>query len=309
MMRSALQDPQSGLVASHDRSAGASAVFALSTLLNIALVIAQVIFGLLAHSTALLADATHNFGDVLGLLLAWAAHLLATHSPTERYTYGFRSTSIFAALLNAVVLLVATGAIVWEAIQRLFEPQMVAGPTVIVVAGIGIVVNGLSAWMFTGGHQHDLNIRGAYLHLLADAATSFGVVLAAGLIILTGWLWVDPAASLAISGVIVWGSWGLLRKAVDMSLQAVPPDIELAAVRNYLESLPGVAQVHDLHIWSMSTTETALTCHIVMPRGHPGGNFLAQIETELLERFRIHHPTIQIELGDHECKLAPPHTV
>jgi cobalt-zinc-cadmium efflux system protein len=309
MMRRALHDPESGLVASHDPSAGASAVFALSTLLNLALVIAQVIFGLLAHSTALLADATHNFGDVLGLLLAWAAHLLARHSPTERSTYGFRSSSIFAALLNAVVLLVATGAIVWEAIQRSFEPQMVAGPTVIVVAGVGIVVNGLAAWMFTGGHQHDLNIRGAYLHLLADAATSFGVVLAAGLIVLTGWLWVDPAASLVISGVIVWGTWGLLRKAVDMSLQAVPPDIELAAVRNYLESPPGVAQVHDLHIWSMSTTETALTCHIVMPRGHPGSNFLARIETELLERFRIHHPTIQIELGDRGCKLAPPHTV
>ncbi len=309
MMRRALHDSESELIASHHTFAGASAAFALGTLLNLALVIAQVVFGLLAHSTALLADATHNFGDVLGLLLAWAAHLLARRSPTERYTYGFRSSSIFAALLNAVLLLVATGAIAWEAVQRLFEPQTVAAPTVIVVAGAGIAVNGLTAWLFAGGHQHDLNIRAAYLHLLADAATSFGVVLAAGLIVLTGWQWVDPAASLVISAVIVVGTWGLLRKAADMSLQAVPSEIEFATVRNYLESLPGVAQVHDLHIWSMSTTETALTCHLVMPHGHPGSNFLAQIDAGLLSRFRIHHPTIQIELGDHDCKLAPPHTV
>jgi cobalt-zinc-cadmium efflux system protein len=282
--------------------------FAIGAVLNVALVIVQVTYGLLANSTALLADAAHNFGDVLGLLLAWGAHVLARWYPTERYTYGFRSTSILAALLNAMTLLVATGAIAWEATQRLFDPQPVAGLTVIIVAAGGIVINGVTAWLLMGG-ERDLNVRGAYLHMVADAAVSAGVVAAGALILLTGWTWIDPASSLVIAGVIVWGAWGLLRQSINMSLQAVPSDIDPADVRSYLANLPGVIDVHDLHIWSMSTTETALTCHLVMPNGYPGGEFLTRTDAELRYRFHIHHPTIQIELGDQECRLAPAHVV
>lgn len=283
--------------------------FAIGTLLNVALVAIQVVYGILAHSTALLADAAHNSGDALGLLLAWGAHVLARSYPTERYTYGFRSTSILAALLNSVILLIATGAIAWEAIQRLLEPQAVEGFTVVVVAGIGILINGLTAWMLTAERRRDLNIASAYLHMVADAALSGGVVLAGIVIAMTGWHWVDPLASLAISGVIVWGTWGLLRSSVDMSLQAVPAGLEPAAVRRYLASLPGVSEVHDLHIWPMSTIETALSCHLVMPQGYPDSGFFMRIEAELLHRFHIQHPTIQVELGDQACKLAPEQVV
>jgi len=283
--------------------------FAIGTLLNVALVAVQVVYGILAHSTALLADAAHNSGDALGLLLAWGAHVLASSYPTERYTYGFRSTSILAALLNSVILLIATGAIAWEAIQRLLEPQAVAGFTVVVVAGIGILINGLTAWMLTAQRHGDLNVASAYLHMLADAALSGGVVLAGLVIAMTGWQWVDPVASLAISGVIVWGTWGLLRRSVDMSLQAVPPGVEPAAVRCYLASLPGVVEVHDLHIWPISTIETALSCHLVMPQGYPDSGFFLGVEAELLHRFHIQHPTIQVELGDQACKLAPEQVV
>jgi len=283
--------------------------FAVGTVLNVALVVIQVFYGILAHSTALLADAAHNSGDALGLLMAWSAHVLARKYPTERYTYGFRSTSILAAFLNAMILLIATGAIAWEAIQRLLEPQAVAGLTVIAVATIGIVINGLTAWMLMAGRHGDLNIRGAYLHMLADASVSAGVVIAGVVIVLTGWQWIDPAVSLVISGVIVWATWGLLRSSVDMSLQAVPSGIEPAKIRDYLENLPGVSEIHDLHIWPMSTTETALTCHLVMPQGHPRGDFFTRVDAELLGRFHIHHPTIQVELGDQHCKLAPAHVV
>ena len=283
--------------------------FAVGTLLNGGLVFTQIIFGVLAHSTALLADAAHNFGDVLGLLLAWSASVAVRWHPTERYTYGFRSSSILAALLNAVILLVATGAIAWEAIQRLFEPHPVAGLTVMVVAAIGIVINGLTAWMLMAGRHGDLNIKGAYLHMLGDAAVSVGVVIAGLAILLSGWNWIDPSASLVISGVIVWSTWGLLRSSLNMSLQGVPSGIEPGEVRSYLERLPGVAEVHDLHIWPMSTTETALTCHLIMPAGHPSGDFFILVEAELHERFRIQHPTIQIELGERPCKLAPAHIV
>jgi cobalt-zinc-cadmium efflux system protein len=294
----------------HDRaptSFGAS--FAIGTVLNLALVLVQVIYGFLANSTALLADAAHNLGDALALILAWGAYVLARKYPTERYTYGFRSTSILAALINAVSLLVVTGAIAWEAIQRLLEPHAVAGWTVTVVAMIGVVINGLTALMLTAGRHGDLNIRGAYLHMLADASISAGVAVAGLIVALAGWYWIDPAATLAISGVIVWASWGVLRDSLDMSLQAVPVGIEPASVRAYLASLPGVIEVHDLHIWPMSTTETALTCHLVMPRGHPGDEFFTHMDAELLHRFNIQHPTIQIELGGGECKLAPAHVV
>jgi cobalt-zinc-cadmium efflux system protein len=283
--------------------------FAVATLLNIALVVIQAFYGVLAHSMALLADAGHNAGDVLTLVLAWASHAISLKHPTERYTYGFRSTSILAALINATVLLIVTGAIALSAIERLFDPQPVAGVTVMTVAAIGIVINGTAAALLSRGHAHDLNIHGAFLHLVADAAVSAGVVVAGVIILLTGWLRIDSAASLVISGVIVWSTWGLLRDAGKMSLQGVPPQIDPGAVRVYLQSLPAVAEVHDLHIWPMSTTETALTCHLVMPEGYPEGDFLELVYTDLQHRFGIEHPTIQIESGDRPCKLSPAHIV
>jgi cobalt-zinc-cadmium efflux system protein len=283
--------------------------FAIATLLNVALVIIQVGYGVFAHSMALLADAGHNAGDVFALLLAWSSHAMSRWDPTERYTYGFRSTSILAALINATILLVVTGAIAWAAIERLFEPQPVAGGIVMAVAAIAIVINGLAAWLLSRGQERDLNIHGAFLHLLADAAVSAGVVIAGMVIVLTHWLWVDPVASLVISGVIVWSTWGLLRDSAKLSLQGVPPQIDPGAVRVYLQSLPAVVEVHDLHIWPMSTTETALTCHLVMPQGYPGAEFLDRVYIDLQHRFGIEHPTIQIELGDRPCKLSPAHIV
>jgi cobalt-zinc-cadmium efflux system protein len=284
--------------------------FAVATGLNLGLVAAQVAYGLSAHSVALLADAGHNLGDVLGLLLAWGAHVIGRSVPTERYTYGFRSASILSALGNALILLIATGAIAWEAIRRLADPGEVEGITVMAVAAVGIVVNGISAWLLMAGQKGDLNIRGAFAHLIADAAVSAGVVVAGGLILLTGWTWVDPAVSLAISAVIVWGTWGMLREAVKMSMDAVPSHINPADVRGYLEQLPGVASVHDLHIWAMSTTENALTAHLVLPKGHPGDGFLTAICRDLDHKFKIRHPTIQIEVGDAgPCVLEPGHIV
>ena len=258
---------------------------------------------------ALLADAGHNAGDVLALLLAWGSHAVSQRNPTERYTYGFRSTSIMAALINATILLVVTGAIAWAAVERLFAPQPVGGVTVMVVAALAIVINGLAAVVLSRGGTGDLNVYGAFLHLVADAAVSAGVVIAGLLIFLTGWLWVDPAASLIISAVIVWSTWGVLRDAVKMSLQGVPSQIDPGAIRGYLQSLPAVVEVHDLHIWPMSTTETALTCHLVMPAGYPEPEFLDVIYAELQHRFGIGHPTIQIERGDRPCKLSPAHIV
>jgi len=283
--------------------------FALATALNIALVAIQAIYGVLAHSMALLADAGHNASDVLALVLAWASHAVSQKHPTERYTYGFRFTSIMAALINATILLVVTGAIAWAAIERLFAPQPVAGVTVMVVAAIAILVNGAAAAILARGNTHDLNVYGAFLHLLSDAAVSAGVVAAGLIILLTDWLWIDPLASLVISGVIVCSTWGLLRDAAKMSLQSVPPQIDPGAVRVYLQSLPAVAEVHDLHIWPMSTTETALTCHLVMPDGYPEPEFLEVVYVGLQQRFGIEHPTIQIERGDRPCKLSPAHIV
>ena len=283
--------------------------FALATALNVALVAVQATYGVLAHSMALLADAGHNAGDVLALALAWASHAVSRRHPTERYTYGFGSTSIMAALINATVLLVVTGAIAWAAIGRWLDPQPVGGATVMAVAAVGIAINAVAAALLSGGRAHDLNIHGAFLHLVADAAVSAGVVAAGAVILLTGWLWVDPAASLIISGVIVWSTWALLRDAVKLSLQAVPPQIDPGAVRGYLQSLPAVVEVHDLHIWPMSTTETALTCHLVMPDGYPEADFLELVYLDLQRHFDIAHPTIQIERGDRPCKLAAAHIV
>jgi len=285
-------------------------IFAIATSLNAALVLAQVYYGIAANSVALLADAGHNFGDVLGLVMAWAAHSLSRRQPTQRFTYGLRSASILAALANGVLLLIVTGAIALEAVQRFFAPNDVGAVTVVAVATLGILVNGASAWMLMAGGKGDLNIRGAFLHMVADAAVSAVVVMASVAIIWTGWNWLDPAASLGISAVIVWGAWGLLSESSKMSLGAVPAEIDPADVKVYLQNLPGVSEVHDLHIWSMSTTETALTCHLIIPTGHPGDEFLNRVCQELHDRFEIDHPTLQIELSDAgRCKLASPNVI
>jgi cobalt-zinc-cadmium efflux system protein len=285
--------------------------FAIAAALNVALVVAQVVFGLLANSVALIADAGHNLGDVLGLLLAWGAHGMARWQPTKRYTYGFRSASILVALFNGIVLMVATGAIAWEALRRLTGTADVAGVTVMIVAAIGIVVNGISAWLLMAGREGDLNVRGAFLHLLGDAAISFGVVVAGAAIVFTGWNWLDPLASLVISVLIVWGTWGLLRESIMMSLDAVPQGIDRASVESYLHGLPGVSEVHDLHIWAMSTTETAMTAHLVRPGAGLDDHMLHEVCHELDRRFRISHATLQVEAGDteHACRLAPDHVI
>ena len=264
-------------------------------------------YGLIANSTALMADAGHNLSDVLGLLLAWGAAILARKAPSERYTYGLRSTSILAALANAMFLLVACGAIAWEAIQRFSQPPVVAGLTVTLVAGIGIVINGLSAWMFVKGSKGDLNIRGAYLHMAADAAVSLAVVVAGVAMLITGWYWLDPVISLMIVVVIMIGTWGLLRESEQLALNAVPAHIHVSAVETYLRQCPGVSDIHDLHIWGMSTTESALTVHLVMPEGYPGDAFMDDIMRTLKERFFVHHSTLQMEEGttDHSCALQP----
>jgi cobalt-zinc-cadmium efflux system protein len=284
--------------------------FALAAALNIAFVAVEAAFGILSNSTALLADAGHNLSDVVGLLVAWGAAVLSRRAPTARYTYGLRSSSILAALFNAVFLLTAVGAIAWEAIQRFAHPAPVAAGTVMIVAAVGIAINGLTAWMFASGRKGDINIRGAFLHMAADAAVSAGVVVAGALILLTGWQWVDPAVSLVICAIIVWSTWGLLIDSVRMSLDAVPGNIEAASVSGYLQQLPGVVQLHDLHIWPVSTTETALTCHLVMPGGHPGDQFLIETAHALAHRFAIGHTTIQIETSETTaCAQAPDHVI
>jgi cobalt-zinc-cadmium efflux system protein len=263
-------------------------------------------YGYAANSTALMADAGHNLSDVLGLILAWAAVVVGRRTPNERFTYGWRSTSILAALANAMLLLVACGAIGWEAVQRFAQPPAVSSVTVMVVAAIGIVVNGLSAWMFLKGSASDLNIRGAYLHMAADAAVSLGVVMAGLIMLYTGWYWLDPLASLAIVAVILVGTWGLLRESVHLALNAVPPHIDPAAVARYLRELPGVSGIHDLHIWGMSTTESALTVHLVMPGGYPGDAVIDGVTGALKQRFAVHHSTLQVEQGttQHTCCLG-----
>lgn len=286
-------------------SSGHGGAFALAIGLNLAFVCAEVIAGFASGSMALLADAGHNLGDVLSLLLAWGASVLAARPPGGRFTYGFKSSSILAAIANAALLWVALGAILVETIRRLGDPQPVAGMTMIVVAALGIAINGLSAALFAKGRKSDLNLRAAFQHLLADAAVSAGVVLAGIAILLTGLGWIDPLVSLAITAIIGWGSWGLLKDAVKMGLLAVPDGIEVDAVRGFLADQPGVGAVHDLHIWPMSTTETALTAHLVMPGGYPGDGFLHGLADQLEHKFGIGHPTIQIEGdGGADCGLA-----
>jgi len=279
--------------------------FAIAIVLNTGFVIVEMAYGFIANSTALMADAGHNLSDVLGLMLAWGAAVLGRKAPSERFTYGLRSTSILAAMANAMLLLLACGAIALAAAQRIAAPPAVAGLTVTVVAGIGIAVNGLSAWLFAKGSEGDLNIRGAYLHMAADAAVSLGVVIAGMAMSFTGWYWLDPVISLVIVTVILIGTWGLLRGSVRMALNAVPAHIDAQAVETYLRQCAGVADIHDLHIWAMSTTETAMTVHLVMPEGYPGDGFMDEIAHTLAERFALQHSTLQVEQGttDHSCAL------
>lgn len=303
---------------SHDHSHGPGHVhapasfgraFAIGITLNTALVIAQAIYGYLSNSTALLADAGHNLSDVLGLVMAWGASVASKRAPSGRFTYGFRASTILAALANAVVLLVAIGAIGWEAILRLREPEPVAGITVMAVAGIGILINGFTALLFARGRKDDINIEGAFLHMAADAAVSLGVVISAALIIWTGWLWLDPVTSLAICATILWSTTSLLRSSVDMSMAAAPKGTDLAAIRSFLMQRPGVSAIHDLHVWPISTTETALTCHLVMPNG-AGDAFLMETADKLRASFRIGHTTLQVETyPDNGCALAPDDVV
>ncbi len=282
--------------------------FAIGATLNTAFVIAELIFGYAANSLALISDAIHNLSDVIALLLAWGAAWLSQKQPTQRHTYGYRRVSILAALFNAGLLLVAVGGIVVEAVNRLAEPAPVAGLTVVLVAALGVAINGFTALLFMRGRHGDLNIRGAYLHMAADAGVSLGVVVAAGIIMLTGWLWLDPAISLVIAAVVFWSGWGLARDSVNLALDGVPRGIELAQVRDYLAGLEGVAEVHDLHIWAMSTNETALTAHLVRPDGSDDA-FLHRVCEELAHRFNIHHATLQIEAAAEVCKLAPAERV
>jgi len=298
----------------HDHAAHSHAptnfgwAFAIGASLNAGFVIAELIFGYAANSLALISDAVHNLSDVIALLLAWAAAWLAQKRPTQRYTYGYRRASILAALFNAGLLLVAVGGIIVEAINRLQEPAAVSSWTVMVVAAFGIAINGSTALLFMRGRDGDLNIRGAYLHMAADAGVSLGVVVAALVIMLTGWLWVDPVISLVIAAAVLASGWGLARDSVNLALDGVPRGIELARVKDYLGALEGVSEVHDLHIWAMSTNETALTAHLVRPDGTDDA-FLHRVCEELSHRFNIHHATLQIETRGDVCKLAPAEQV
>ncbi len=274
--------------------------FLIGIVLNTGFVVVEAVFGFLSGSMALVADAGHNLSDVLSLALVWGAAAAAKRPASARYTYGYKSSTMLAALANAGLLLVAVGAILFETLGRLAEPPAVQGATMVGVAAVGIVINTATALLFFRGRKDDLNIRGAYLHMAADALVSLGVVVAGLLILWTGARWIDPVASLVIVAVIAWGTWGLLKDSVKMSLLAVPDSVDCHAVRAYLAGLPGVTAVHDLHIWPMSTTETALTAHLVMPGGHPGDAFLAQIAQELAHDHRIGHATVQIGI-DREC--------
>jgi len=284
--------------------------FAIGIGLNIAFVAIEALVGLRIDSVALLADAGHNLSDVLGLVVAWGGTMLARTAPTKRFTYGLKGSTILAALTNALLLLVALGAIVLEASQRFASPAPTAGLTVSMVAGVGIAVNAVTAWMFARGRKGDVNIRGAYLHMAADALVSAGVVIAGLVIWRTGLTWIDPAVSIAIAILIFWQTWGLLRETIEMALSAVPRGIDFDHVDQALCGLPGVTAIHDLHIWPMSTTEPVLTAHLVMPGGHPGDRFLTDARELLHHRFGIGHATLQVETGDgDDCAMADAATV
>ena len=278
--------------------------FAVGIGLNLAFVLIEAGYGFWANSMALLADAGHNMSDVLGLLIAWGGAALAKAEPTERFTYGLKGSSILAALTNGMLLLVAIGAIILEAIQRLFHPSPVSGGGVMIVAAVGIVVNGVTAMLFARGRKGDVNIRGAFLHMAADAAVSAAVVIAGGLILVTGKYWIDPVASFGIALVVLWGTYGLLHESISMSLFGVPSNLEVEDVEAEILRLPGVTKVHDLHVWHLSTTDMALTAHLFVPGGYPGDEFLHGAADRMAEIFRIGHSTFQIETSDpSDCRL------
>ncbi len=278
--------------------------FVAGIALNAIFVVIEAGYGYASQSMSLIADAGHNLSDVLGLAAAWIATVLVKRRVDARFTYGYRGSSILAALFNAVFLLLAMGGVIWEALIRLAHPEPVAGGVVMVVAAVGILVNGLTAWLFAGGGD-DINIRGAFLHMAADAAVSAGVVIAGLIILWTGLEWIDAAVSLAIAGLVIWATWGLLRDSVAMSLDAVPREISPALVHAFLCARPGVTSLHDLHIWPIGTTSVALTAHLVMDHAHPGNAFLAETADALRERFGIGHVTLQVEAaGGPACHLA-----
>lgn len=295
----------------HDGGRGSQRAFRLGVALNAAFVVFELAAGIYGRSMALVADAAHNFGDVLGLLLAWGAMQLAERKPSARRTYGFRRSTILASVANAVLLLVGVGEVSWEAIGRLRTGSEARGGVMLGVAALGVVINAGSALSFLKGSRADANLRGAYLHLMADAAVSLGVVVAGVVVLLTRWTWVDAVVSIAVSVVILVGTWSLLRTSLDLALDAVPQGIEPAEVRNYLEGVDGVVEVHDLHIWAMSTTETALTAHLVMSPVASNPRFLRDIGGELTRRFKIDHPTLQVEPPDiaDPCRHAPEDVV
>ncbi len=282
---------------SHDRDLKPDRAFKIGLILNLALVIAQTIFGLLSNSLALLADAGHNLSDVLGLLIAWGAVWLARRRPSVRHTYGLRKASIFSPLLNSSLLLGVTAFLGLEAIQRALHPQPVAGNTVIIVALVGVVINGLTAKLLHGGHDHDVNRQGAFLHMLADMLVSVGVVISGVVITLTGWQWVDPLTTGIIAIVILLGTTKLFQESLNLALDGVPSHIDLLAIQTYLLELPGVGSIHDCHVWAMSSTEPALTVHLVMLAGVPQADFLSRVNHDLHHKFGIEHSTIQLETG------------
>ncbi len=297
----------SGNHSSHSHNHGApdsfGRAFALGIALNVGFVVIEAGYGFVSGSLALLADAGHNLSDVLGLVVAWGAVMLSRKAPTKRFTYGFRRSSILSALFNGVLLLVAAGAIALEAVQRFGDPQPVPGATIMIVAGVGIVINTATALLFVRGRKSDINIKGAFLHMAADAVVSAGVVIAGLGIVYTGANWIDPVTSLVIVAVILWSTWGLLRDAIVMSLDAVPAAIDTGEVAAALCAMPGVVRVHDLHIWPMSTTETALTAHLVRPEGGGDDVFLCAAADMLHDRFGIEHATLQIECDELRCRL------
>ncbi len=295
----------------HNQTVDYNRAFAVGVSLNLAFVFIEAGCGIVTNSLVLVADAGHNLSDVLSLLLAWGAHVLAARKPTTRRSYGFRRVTILASLLSAVLLLMTLGVIAWEAIGRLEAPLPVNGVTILIVAGTGVVINVATALPFLSGRTHDLNIRGAYLHMVADAGVSLGVVVAGIAIMSTGWLWLDPAISLLISALILVGTWGTLRDSVNLVLDSVPDNIDPGAVESYLIGLPDVLRVHDLHIWAMSTTEVAMTAHLVVPRVSTDNGILQHVSSTLHSRFGIAHSTLQIERGEEEerCKQAHPESV
>lgn len=292
---------------SHGGQVSHGKAFAWGIGLNLTFVAVELFYGIAGNSLALVADAGHNFSDVISLVLSWIAAFAASRKPTTRFTYGYRQTSILAALTNALLLLVAIGIIAWEAVERFKDPQPIEGKMMMAVAAIGILINFGTAILFYKGKESDLNIKGAYLHMMADALVSIGVVIAGGGILLTSFSWIDPVVSIVICVVIFLSTWSLLKDSIVLSIAGVPRHIKSGELRNYLSNLKGVQSIHDLHIWAMSTTEVAMTAHLIMPDGHPGDGFLNQVTETLEHDYRISHSTFQIELGNgsNACVLEP----